>query len=53
MKIISYSLLKLELNAPIHDKQKLYLLNYKELSMTWSNLSIAIMLMDLKLFLMQ
>jgi hypothetical protein len=28
------SLLKLEVNAFIHEKQKLYLLNYKELSTT-------------------
>ncbi len=34
VKIICYSLLKLEVNAPIYAKQKLYLLNYKELNTT-------------------
>jgi hypothetical protein len=34
VKIICYSLLKLQVNVPIHAKQKKYLLNYKKLNRT-------------------
>ncbi len=53
VKIIGYSLSKLEIDVPILEKQKFYLLNYKELRTTCANSLIIIMSMDLKLLHIQ